>query len=55
MEENMLLATGAEPQGARGFLHLHNRHLDPPVYLSVANGLEFDVLAQLERPSTTTR
>ena len=36
-------------EGARGLLHLHDRHLDQPVYLSVANGLEFDVLAQLER------
>ena len=35
-------------EGARGLLHIHDRHLDQPVYLSVADGLEFDVLCQLE-------
>lgn len=34
-------------EGGRGLLHVRNHHLDQPVYLSVADGLEFDVLAQL--------
>ena len=42
-------------EGARGLLHIHDHHLDQPVYLSVADGLEFDVLAQLEPPATATR
>jgi ABC-type branched-subunit amino acid transport system substrate-binding protein len=42
-------------EGARGLLHVHDHHLDQPVYLSVADGLEFDVLAQLESPSAATR
>jgi ABC-type branched-subunit amino acid transport system substrate-binding protein len=41
-------------EGARGLLHLHDHHLDQPVYLSMADGLEFDVLAQLEPPATAT-
>ncbi len=42
-------------EGARGLLHLHDHHLDQPVYLSVADGLEFDILVQLEPPSTARR
>ena len=42
-------------EGARGLLHLHDHHLDQPVYLSVADGLEFNVLAQLEPPATAKR
>lgn len=34
-------------EGARGLLHVRNHHLDQPVYLSVADGLEFDVLCRL--------
>jgi urea transport system substrate-binding protein len=34
-------------EGARGLLHIRDRHLDQPIYLSVADGLEFDVLCQL--------
>ena len=37
-------------EGARGFLHLNDHHLDQPVYLSVADGLEFNVLAQMAPP-----
>jgi urea transport system substrate-binding protein len=41
------VAESVSYEGGRGLLHLHDRHLDQPVYLSVADGLEFDVLAQL--------
>jgi len=37
-------------EGARGFLHLNDHHLDQPVYLSVADGLEKNDLAQLASP-----
>jgi urea transport system substrate-binding protein len=39
-------------EGGRGLLHIHDRHLDQPIYLSVADGLEFDVLCQLEPQPT---
>jgi urea transport system substrate-binding protein len=41
------VAESVSYEGARGLLHCHDRHLDQPVYLSVADGLEFDVLCQL--------
>jgi ABC-type branched-subunit amino acid transport system substrate-binding protein len=45
------VADNVSYEGARGLLHLHDHHLDQPVYLSVADGLEFDVLAKLEPPA----
>jgi hypothetical protein len=40
-------ATAVTYEGARGLLHIQDHHLDQPIYLSVADGLEFDVLCQL--------
>jgi ABC-type branched-subunit amino acid transport system substrate-binding protein len=42
------VADSVSYEGARGLLRIHDRHLVQPVYLSVADGLEFDVLCQLE-------
>ena len=41
------VAESVSYEGARGLLHIRDRHLDQPIYLSVADGLEFDVLCQL--------
>ena len=41
------VADSVSYEGARGLLHIRDHHLDQPVYLSVADGLEFDVLCQL--------
>ncbi len=41
------VADSVSYEGARGLLHVRDHHLDQPVYLSVADGLEFDVLCQL--------
>jgi ABC-type branched-subunit amino acid transport system substrate-binding protein len=44
----MSLAAGrAEYEGPRGALHLRDRHLQQRIYLAEADGLQFDVLAQL--------
>jgi urea transport system substrate-binding protein len=45
-----LVRSAGSYEGARGLLRIHDRHLVQPVYLSVADGLEFDVLCQLEPP-----
>jgi urea transport system substrate-binding protein len=42
-----LAASKVEYSGPRGALHLRDRHLQQRVYLAEADGLEFDVLAQL--------
>jgi hypothetical protein len=34
-------------EGARGTLRLRGNHVEQPVYLAAADGLEFDVVAQL--------
>jgi hypothetical protein len=47
LPELSAVADSVSYEGARGLMHIRNRHLDQPVYLSVANGLEFDVLCQL--------
>jgi urea transport system substrate-binding protein len=47
LPEVSAVAESVSYEGARGLMHIRNRHLDQPVYLSVANGLEFDVLCQL--------
>ena len=41
------VADSVSYEGARGLLHIRDHHLDQRVYLSVADGLEFDVLCQL--------
>jgi urea transport system substrate-binding protein len=41
------VAESVSYEGARGLMHVRDHHLDQPVYLSVADGLEFDVLGQL--------
>ena len=35
-------------EGARGLMRVRDHHVDQPIYLSAADGLEFDVLAQLQ-------
>lgn len=40
-------AASVEYAGPRGALHLRDRHLQQRVYLAEADGLEFDVIAQL--------
>jgi urea transport system substrate-binding protein len=41
------VAPSVEYEGPRGGLHLRDRHLQQRVYLAEAEGLEFDVVAQL--------
>ncbi len=47
LAEVSAVADSVSYEGARGLMHIRNRHLDQPIYLSIANGLEFDVLCQL--------
>ncbi|MEH0579204.1 substrate-binding domain-containing protein [Streptomyces sp. B21-108] len=37
-------------EGPRGLLHLHERHVRQRIYLAEADGLDFNVLAQLDAP-----
>ncbi|WP_432192162.1 substrate-binding domain-containing protein [Streptomyces sp. bgisy027] len=37
-------------EGPRGLLHLHDRHVRQRIYLAQADGLDFNVLAQLRAP-----
>lgn len=55
VEAMCAVADAVSYAGPRGELRMRERHVDQRVYLAAANGLEFDVVAQLQHPPRLDR